>query len=82
MTKARQFQIAAKAGRLRNGNEHGGFRYHAVPLGYDTPLCSEKPSISWRGEAGKAVTCPKCLKALSSYEAAEFVEGVPEDIAF
>lgn len=76
------FQIARKAGRLRNGMERGSFRYHAVPYGDDEPLCGERPAISWKTEAGASVSCPKCLRRLDGIEAVNFVEGTPESIAF
>lgn len=76
------FQIARKAGKLRNGGERGSFRYHAVPYGDDKPLCGERPAISWRSEAGAEVSCPRCLKRLSTIEAVNFVSGAPEDLGF
>lgn len=81
MTAVHRFQIAAKAGALR-GNHRGGLRYHAVPLGSEAPLCGGRPAIDWKTEAGDAVTCPKCLRALADYKDPEFVSGVPEVVAF
>jgi len=76
------FYIARKSGALRNGNERGSFRYHAVPISDDAPLCGQRPAISWRTEEGAAVTCPACLKALQGIEGASFVSGTPESVAF
>ncbi|ANL12052.1 hypothetical protein AMJ98_PA00106 (plasmid) [Rhizobium sp. N1341] len=77
-----RFHIAMKAGALKNGWELGSSVYHAVPVGYDRPLCGSRVAINWRQEPGEEVTCPRCLKKLSKMKPVIITGGVPETIGF
>lgn len=70
---------AKLAGRCCTGEERGqGVRIHAIPGAYrqsignevfGTALCKAKPgrrSVGWTAMDGYAVTCPKCLRKMSS----------------
>jgi hypothetical protein len=59
-----EITIRRMAGPCRDGWErNGGTRWHALASG--KAICGARCKSFWSDEAGKAVTCPRCLRKLA-----------------